>query len=202
MDQFVVTVGRQFGSMGKPIAKRVAELLGIDCYDRDIVEEAAKRLGMPVQVVSKAEEDARKSFGIFGKALFPLGTGTSELQDKIFSAQASVLRDFASRGPCILVGRCSDFVMKAHPNAMHVFVYAPLDERIKTCVEVLNMTPEDGRKMCLDVDKSRYGYHMRFAGFSPTDPEHKDLMLNSAMLGVEGSAGFLADLIKKRFSLG
>lgn len=77
---YVVTVGRQFGSMGRPIAKRTAELLGIEYYDRDIVEEVAKRMDMPLKLISREEEEANHKFGTYGKTLFPLSRGTTELQ--------------------------------------------------------------------------------------------------------------------------
>lgn len=73
---YVVTVGRQVGSMGRPIAKRTAELLGIEYYDRDIVEEVAKRMDMPLKLISREEEEANHKFGTYGKTLFPLSRGT------------------------------------------------------------------------------------------------------------------------------
>lgn len=196
---YVVTIGRQFGSLGRPIGKRTAELLGIDYYDRDVIEEVAKRMDMPLKVVSAEEEEATHRFGKFGKMLFPLGNGTSELQDRIFWVQECVLKDFADQGPCILVGRCGDYLMRERKNLLRVFIYAPMEARIQNCVESLNMTPEKGKKMCIDVDKARLAYHNRYAGYAPGDFEHTDLMFNSAALGVEGTAQVLAEIIRQRF---
>ncbi len=197
--KYVVTVGRQFGSMGRPIAKRAAELLGIEYYDRDIVEEVAKRMDMPLKLISREEEEANHKFGTYGKMLFPLGNGTTELQDRIFSVQECVLEDFADRSSCILVGRCGDYLMRDRKNLLRVFIYAPMEERTLNCVQYFNMTPLQARKMCADVDKARRAYHLRYAGYEPMDPEHMDLLLNSTALGIEGTAQALADLIRRRF---
>lgn len=201
MKNYVVTVGRQFGSLGRPVAKHTAGLLGIDYYDRDIVEEVARRMDMPLKVVSKEEEEANHVFGKFGKMLYPLGNGTSELQDRIFSVQECVLQDFADQGPCLLVGRCADYLMRQRENLLRVFIYAPMEARIKNCVETLHMTREQGKKMCVDVDKARLAYHKRYAGYAPNDVEHMDLMLNSAALGVEGTAEALAAFIRQKFGV-
>lgn len=201
MEHFIITVGRQFGSMGRPIARQASELLGIEYYDRDIVEQAAQRLGLSKKEISKQEEEATKSFGIFGKMLYPLGAGTTELQDKIFSVQAQILKDYAEKGSCILVGRCSDFVLRNHPRAIHTFIYAPLEDRVRNCVESLNMSEENGRKMCINVDKSRIAYHKRYAGYVPTDPMHYGLMLNSSLLGIDGTAEILAKIARQKFHL-
>lgn len=199
MDHYIVTVGRQFGSMGRPIAKRTAELLEIEYYDRDIVEEVAKRMEIPLKVASKEEEDAAHVFGKYGKMLFPLGNGTTELQDRIFSVQECVLQDFADRSSCILVGRCADYIMRERKELLRVFIYAPMAARIQNCVERLNMTPQNAKKMCTDVDRARLAYHKRYAGYAPMDPEWTDLMLNSNALGIEGTAKALASFIQQRF---
>lgn len=201
MESYTVTIGRQFGSMGRPIGKRAAELLGINYFDRDIVEEVAKRMGMPLSVISKEEEEARHRFGIYGKMLFPMGSGTTELQNRIFFVQECVLQDFADRGPCILVGRCGDYLMRDRKNLLRIFIFAPLEARIQNCITYFHMTPEKARRMCADVDKARVAYHRRYAGYPPMDPEKTDIMLSSAALGIEGSAQTLVDIIRKRFAL-
>lgn len=201
MDNYVVTVGRQFGSMGRPIAKKAAELLGINYYDRDIVEEVAKRMKAPLSLISQEEEEARHRFGKYGKMLFPLGNGTTELQDKIFSVQQCVLQDFADQGPCILVGRCGDYIMRNRKRLLRFYIYAPLDKRVQNCVEFFGMTEEKGRKMCIDVDKARDAYHRHYTGFDPTDHRCKDIMLNSGTLGVDETAEIMVDIIRNKFGV-
>ena len=199
MEKFVITVGRQFGSMGRPIAKNLAEKLGINYFDRDIVEEVAKRMNLPLSVVSKEEEAATSKFGKFGKMLFPLGKDTSELQDKIFEVQRCVIMDFIDKGSCILVGRCADYIARDCANLLRIYIYAPFEERVKNCIQFLNMQENDALKMCRDVDRARSAYHKLYAGYDCMSAEVMDFMINSSTLGIDGTVSALELLVKQRF---
>lgn len=195
MDHFVVTINRQFGSLGRPIARKMSELLNIEYYDRDIVDTVAKEMHLSVSAVSDAEESAKSSFF---HMKFPLGNGTTAIQEDIFESQRRIIAKLADKESCIIVGRCSDYVLRNHPRLIRVFIYAPKDARYLNCVENLHMTPEAARKMISDVDKARDAYHMQFAGYLPSDLDHNDIMINSSFLGVDGTAAYLADLIAQQ----
>lgn len=199
MESFVITIGRQFGSLGRPIGLRAAELLGIAYYDRDIVEEVARRMNMPLQTISREEETAGSKFGRLSKCLFPLGSGELVLRDKIFSVQECVLNDFADAGPCILVGRCADYVMRRRPRLMKIYIYAPLAVRTLNAMQLMNVGEVDARRMCLDVDRARSAYHKRYSGYDVMDPEQFQLMIDSSLLGTEGTAQLLAHMIREKF---
>ncbi len=192
MEKYVVTITREFGSLGRPIAKRLSEILKVEYYDRDIVEEAAKRINLPVSVISTQEE---KSSGFF-RMLFPLGTDSEENQRKLFQVQSDIICRFAAKDSCIIVGRCADYVLADHPNAVHVYIYASYADRLKNCVETLGMNRITARRMITNVDSARLAYHRRFAHYAPGDPAHKHVILNSSLLGVEGSAQVLASLVR------
>ena len=104
MEQYVITISRQFGSMGRSIAKELSENLGIEFLDRDIVEATAKRMGLPVSVISDEEESMKSTFF---RRQYPLGMGMSSLKDEIFYTQKNIIRDFAAKGSCIF-GRHSE----------------------------------------------------------------------------------------------
>ena len=202
MKKFVVTITRQFGSLGRPIARRMAEILGIEYYDRDIVDLTAQKLDMPASVIKHEEEKAAKqTVNPFSRMMFPLGKGTSHTQDKIFEAQQNIIKQFADKQSCIIVGRCSDFVLSDEPAAIHIYIYAPYDARVKNCVKDLNLTEDEAKKMIRSVDEARDNYHMHYAGFLPSDPKHKTIMIDSSSLGVEGTAEYLVDFIQKKFDL-
>ena len=101
MEQYVITISRQFGSMGRSIARELSEILGIEFLDRDIVEATAKRMGLPVSVISDEEESMKSTFF---RRQYPLGMGMSSLKDEIFLTQKNIIRDFAAKGSCIIVG--------------------------------------------------------------------------------------------------
>lgn len=197
MNNYAVTINRQFGSLGRPIAKELAKILNINYYDRDIVDKVASEINMPVSVISSEEEAART---LFFNMKFPLGKGTSDTQDKIYEAQRKIITHIADKESCIIVGRCSDYVLRNHPRLIRIFIYAPYDTRIKNCVNNLHMSVDNARKMIKDVDQAREAYHMRYAGYSPCDHLHNDIMIDSSFLGIDDTASYLADLIKKKFN--
>ncbi len=195
MKKFIVTITREFGSLGRPIAKRLSELLDVEFYDRDIVETAAKRMKLPVSVISKTEE---KKSGFF-QMMFPLGTENTEKQKALFECQSQIIADLAGKQSCIIVGRCSDYVLADEACAMHVYVYAPYADRLANCVETLGMNKQEAKRMIAEVDKARIAYHRHFAGYLPGDPEHKHIIINSALLEVEGTAQALAAIVRQKF---
>lgn len=195
-EKFVVTIARQFGSLGRPIARMVSEKLGIEYYDRDIVEIAAKNLNLPVSTISDVEESAKSAFFNMN---YPLGMGTTSIQDSIFAVQRKIIADLAERESCIIVGRCADFTLKDHKNIINVFIYAPYEARLANCVERLDMKPDEAKKMISSVDKARESYHRHYCGYSMSDKDYKHVMLDSSLLGVEGTCEVLADIIEKKF---
>ncbi len=197
-DKFVVTIARQFGSLGRPIARTVSEMLGIEYYDRNIVDMAAKKLDLPVSTISDYEESAKSSF--FNMS-YPLGMGTTAIQDSIFTTQKKIIMDLAEKESCIIVGRCADHILKDHKDIINIFIYAPYAKRLKNCVERLNMQPDEAKKMISDVDKARESYHRHYCGYSMSDKDYKHVMIDSSLLGIEGTCEVLAELIKKRFHL-
>ncbi len=156
--------------MGRPIAKKMAEKLGIEYYDRDIVDQAAKKLNLPVSVVDEVEETAKKvKASPFARMMFPLGKGTSNTQDKIFEAQQNIIKFLAEKETCVIVGRCADFTLEEMENAMHIYIYAPYEVRVEHCVKDLNIEVEEARKMIVAIDEARDSYHMQYAGYHPDE---------------------------------
>lgn len=201
--KYVITIARQFGSMGRPIAMKLSEILGVEFYDRDIVDQAAKKLNLPVSIIDENEESAKEvSKNTYFRMQFPLGRQKStEVQDKIFEAQKNIINFLAEKESCIIVGRCGDFILSEMENTMHIYIYAPYKERLKHCTNELGLSAEEGRRMIKKVDEAREAYHLQYAGFKPDDYKHKNLMIDSGFLGVDGTAEYLAALIKRKFCL-
>lgn len=196
MSKYLITIARQFGSLGRPIAKELAAQLNITYYDRDIVEAAAKKLNLPVSVISDAEEAAKSRFF---RMKFPLGNDTTAMQDRLFETQKNIILNLTDKESCIIVGRCSDYILRHEPEHMSIFIYAPYDSRLSNCINTLHMTKAAAKRMISDVDRARDSYHMRYAGFLPSDTGHKQLLIDSSLLGAEETAKALADIIRKRF---
>lgn len=198
MDNYVVTITRQFGSLGRPIAKKIAEELNIEFYDRDIVEETAKKMNLPVSVVSKEEEHSSNKFF---NMRYPLGMKSREFQDNIYKIQRNIIMGLVEEGSCILVGRCSDAILENYKNAFHIYIYAPFEERLNNCVNNLGMEKTEAVKMITEVDKARDAYHKKYAKFLPADIEHKNLLIDSSVLGVDGTAKVIAEIVKEKFKV-
>lgn len=200
MSHYAITITRQFGSLGRPIAKKLSERLGIEYYDRDIVEQVAKETGLSVKTISNEEESAKNRFF---RMMFPLGgPDTTVIQDHIFEVQKGIIQDLAKKEDCIIVGRCSDYVLRHHENCMNIYIYAEMHQRMKNCVNILHLEPQTAKRMIRDVDKARDSYHIRYAGYYPNDENHQDIMIDSGFLGVDGTADVLEAIVRKKLEIG
>lgn len=193
MDYYVITISRQFGSLGRSISKKLSELLKVSFYDRDIVESTAKRMGLPTSLISEEEERANSLF--YGRQ-YPLGMGFISMQQEIFSVQQNIIRDLAKKESCIIVGRCANSVLKDYKNCLNVYIYASYEKRLKNCVETLNMDRKTAQKYIKTVDRARENYRIKFGGQSESLLEEYDLLIDSSKYGVEGTALILYDIVK------
>ena len=157
--KYIVTITRQFGSLGHPIAREMSEILGIEYYDRDIVEATSKKMNLPVSKISEHEETYSTS--LF-PMLLPLGSDSIAKQDEIYNVQKEVIREMAEKESCIIVGRCADYIFRDHRNVLNIYIYAK---------------------------------------YAPGDPDSKQIMIDSSMLGVKGTAEVLAEIVQRRFGL-
>ena len=128
MQKYVISISRQFGSLGRPIAKKLAEFLEIEYYDRDIVEEASKVHNIPLKEASNLEESAKYLF-----MSFPLGSGTTATQDALFKTESEMIKKLAVKESCIIVGRCADAILEDCDHLIRIFIYAPYEDRIVNC---------------------------------------------------------------------
>lgn len=196
MKQYVITISRQFGSMGRSIAQALAQQLNIDFYDRDIVEETARRMGLPVSVISDTEENAKS---VYFRRIYPLGMGVPNLRDEIFLVQKNIIRDLAAKSSCIVVGRCGGSILADMPNRLGVYVYAPYSQRLQNCTQKLGMDEATARRMIREVDRARELYHRRYCPEVKDVFTDHDLMLDSSRFGVESSARLLAHIAQTLF---
>lgn len=199
IENYVITISRQFGSLGRPVAKKMAELLGIEYYDRDIVEKVAKQINLPLSEIDDGEELDNTDYE---KMKYPLGTNTEEAQDQIFEAQKKAITELAEKESCIFVGRCSDYILRNHNNHFSIFIYAPYEVRRENCIKILHMNPEDVDKMITEVDEARQSYSMHYAKTYSEDVNHKDILIDSSTFGgVNETAKILVDIIRRKFNL-
>ncbi len=196
MENYVVTISRQFASFGRSIAQKLSQELSVEFYDRDIVEATAKRMGQPIPVISNEEENANS---VFFRRKYPLGMGVANIQDEIFNVQTNIIRDIAQRESCIIVGRCAGYVLKDHPRCLNVYIYSPYELRLRNCTEVLQMDLKVAKKMIKEVDRARENYRHRYCLNMKNVYNGYDIMIDSSRFGIEKSAKILADIARSQF---
>lgn len=147
MSNYVISISREFGSGGRLIGKRLAARLGIPCYDRTLIQKTAEKSGLSPEFIARAEERARSRFHL---SFSPIGIGVPTYTQQgvpvslqAFFAQAEVIRELADQGPCVIVGRCSDYVLGERPECLKVFIHGPLEDRVTRCVEEYHISTQN-----------------------------------------------------------
>ncbi|MFT9055642.1 MAG: cytidylate kinase-like family protein [Ethanoligenens sp.] len=194
----VISVTRQFGSLGRPIAKMVAERMGYEYLDRDIIETAAAQLGEPVYKLSEYED---RVLTPYEKMAFPLGFGTSEKQNRLFEIEKKIILDFTAERNCVIVGRCSDYILRMAgiPNLLNVFIYAPYEVRYNYCLTYLGFSEDAVEKYIDKIDSGRSGYYKKYTGENFDSTKYRDLMISSAYLPLEKLVALICAAAKLKF---
>jgi biotin carboxylase/cytidylate kinase len=197
LENYFVTISRQFGCPGKTIAKKMAELLGVEYYDRDILEEVADEMNLPVPRMESDEVEAE-----YVKLLFPLGTGTDEEKEKIFEAQQKIILQFAEKNSGIFVGRCADYILRNHDNLFSIYIYAPRETRREFCIKNLHIPAQDADRIMDEADEARVSYSLNYAKVYSQNVENKNIAIDSSLFeSVDETAEVLVSMIRRKFNL-
>ena len=204
--KLIITIGRQYGSGGNEIGRKLAEELGIDFYDKNILRTNSDESGIKESYFHLADEKAGS------RLLYRIVSGmTPEMRepsfgsdlisaDNLFRFQSEVIRKLAEEQSCVIVGRCADYVLEDADDIelVRVFIYADMDARIRRVREKELYTPEDVRKNVKRIDKERRNYYRYYTGRGWADPENYDLLINTSTTGIKGSVRMIEEYIKIR----
>lgn len=201
----IITVGRQYGSGGRYVAKLVAEKLGIPYYDKELLVEASKDSGICQEVLEDYDEKHTRSllFSLIS-GVQPRGEAASMYMDmplnhKIFLAQFDTIRRIADEGPCVIVGRCADYILENRPELVRVFLYGDLKDRVARKEAMgLEITESDMTKHVQVTDRKRSRYYRNFTGQVWGAKENYDICLNTSVTGIDGAVAMLKTLVEKR----
>lgn len=195
----VITISREFASMGRTIGQKLAAKLGFELLDRDIVAEAAKRMNLTIPEISHLDEHPGYN-RFFMRKTYLFNFGVYNSSEKLFDVERNVIEDYAAKGNCIIVGRCAESILHGRENLLRVYVYAPFEARVKHCMEDLLIGGRDDAEADIRrVDEARSAYRRRHA-FSGNPYDNFDVLINSATFGIDGSADILADLARKNLT--
>ena len=203
----IITIGRQSGSGGKKIGEMLAEKLGVKCYDKELLAQAAKHSGLCEELFEKHDERPTSSF-LYSLVMdsYSMGytaTGYSDMpiNHKIFLAQFDTIKKMADEGPCVIIGRCADYALEDYPNVVSVFIHADLDARIRRIARLYDLTDAKAKDMIVKADKKRASYYNYYTNKKWSDSASYELCLNSSELGIEGTAKAIEQYVQLKESI-
>ncbi len=188
----IITISRQYASGGSEIGRRVAKLLGIPYYDRTIIDITAKESGFSPEYIEKIEQSATASL------LYNLSVGgiyCQPLSDQLFVAQCNVIRALADNGPCIIVGRCADYVLRKDYDCFNVFIRSDDKFRIDRIVEFDKVSEQEALNIIRQKDKARRKHYKYYTDSDWGNVTNYDLSLNTAVFGFDKAAQIIADAV-------
>jgi cytidylate kinase len=199
----IITIARQFGSGGREIGETVAKLLGIPLYDKELIKDAAAKGNLNEEVLRRTDESAANSL-LYTLAMGSNVVGTTmhfgykmPINDKLFILQSEVIKDYAEAGSCVIIGRCSDYVLRDFDNVFRIFIYGDLEHRKARIAE---RHPELKSSQIIDVinktDRRRASYYNFYTGNKWGKYDNYDIAINSSTLGIEGTAEMIAACVR------
>ncbi|MBQ0098138.1 MAG: cytidylate kinase-like family protein [Oscillospiraceae bacterium] len=187
-NKYIITIARQFGSGGRAIGQKLAEKLGIDFYDKELISLAAKESGINPEVFESVDEKAANSLlyslsmGLYSFSSGFSAMGDLPVNDKLYILQHKIIRDLAAKGPCVIVGRCADYILKDHDRCISVFIHANMEYRKTRAVEVHNIDKDRAEHIINRTDKSRANYYSFYSGQKWGLAENYNLCVDSSKL--------------------
>ena len=182
MKNRVITISREFGSGGRTIGRKVAEKLGIPCYDAELIQKIAQESGFTENYIKEAGEYAPGGF--LASALSNRAFGPTT-EDYLWNIQYQVITDLAEKESCVIVGRCADYILKDKADCLTVFIHADMDFRANRIVSVYGEREESPEQRLKDKDKRRAAYHRFYTNMKWGQAQNYHLCLDSGVLGID-----------------
>lgn len=188
MKKGVITISREFGSGGHSIGKIVAEILGISFYDQELLEKIAEETGFSKEFIEEAAEySTAKNSLLFNVVMNRSLHGRTEPSpaDTIYFAQAKIIKSLAEKESCVIIGRCSNYILRDNSGCLHVFIYSDMEDRAKRILERYGDSEKPIQKRITDKDTRRKIYYSHYTDRPWGIPQNYNLCLNSGALGEE-----------------
>lgn len=198
MKNRIITISRQFGSGGRTVGKEVAQKLGIPCYDNELIEKVAEESGLAKEYV--AEHGEYTAHGSWLANVLASGrtyNGISN-QDYLWITQRKIILELAQQGPCVIVGRCADYILRDVADCIKVYVHADMEKRAERIVNLYGEREDSPMKRLKDKDKRRAAYYQFYTEMEWGNANHYDISLDSGTLGIEKCVDIIADIYKTK----
>lgn len=199
----VITISRQYGSGGREIGSKLAQKLGIPFYDNELITRAAKESGFAEAVFENAEKKATNSLlysiamGMSSYGSQDMGFSNLSLDDRIYIAQSNVIRKVAEEGPCVIIGRCADYVLKDMDNVVHLFIHANMPFRIERAVNIDGVDRTRAEEIIIKNDKRRANYYNYHSGEKWGVATNYHLSIDSSYLGIDHAVNSICTFVKE-----
>lgn len=197
----VITIGRQYGSGGREIGMRLAEELGIKCYDKELLDRAAKDSGICQELFEHHDEKPTNSF-LYSLVMDTYSFGYSSaafadmpINHKVFLAQFDTIKKLAEEESCVMVGRCADYALSEYPGARSVFIHADMDKRIQRIAKKYQLSDAAAKDRIQKTDKKRASYYNYYTSKKWGDASSYNLCLDSGILGIDGCVEMIKKMI-------
>ncbi len=207
-NHLIITIGRECGSGGRQIGKKLAEELGIKCYDKELLDQAAKQSGLCRELFETHDEKPTSSF-LYSLVMdtYSVGYANSSYLDmplnhKIFLAQFDTIKSIAEQESCVIIGRCADYALADLPNLVTVFITADDNVKIKTLMERHQISESKAKDIMVKTDKKRASYYNYYSSKRWGDSKSYDLCINSSKVGMDGVIKIIKEFaeVKQAFS--
>ena len=196
IEHMVITVSREYGSGGRYVARLVADKLGIKFYDKDFIRKLAEETGLSEEFIEENEQK-RSALANLDNVVY---NGLSNT-DELFVKESELVKEVAQNESCVIVGRCSDFILKDMPNVLKVFVYSDDESKIKRATKIYGLSKEKAKKEIKRIDKLRSNHYKYYTGKEWKDNTNYDICINSDKFGVEQSAEIICDMLKSKIKV-
>ncbi len=194
MKNIIITIGREFGSGGLDVAHELGKRLGIPVYDNELITKAAQDSGVSAEFF--AQKDERRSFFSF-KAAFSSSSEDYMSESGLFKMQCETIRRIAEQGPAVIVGRCSNYVLRDLGNTIDIFLTSPVETRIRRIMERHSLSEEKAEALIQQKDKAREEYYNYYTFGNWGKASDYDLCIDSSILGTEGTAEIIILYLRK-----
>lgn len=206
MRNYVITIARGFGSGGKDIGTRLAQQLGIPCYENQILEMASEYSGINEKEFYKVNEKLRGTYTANWLKKVPMIKRATAAEQEfvsdyhLYQLQADIIRELAEVESCIIIGKCADHILKDYDNVISVYIEAPRAACVESICRKMNVTERKAEELIKKTDKYRYDYYKYYAGGDWRNPINYDMTLNSARIGRERCVELIKEYVRIRFS--
>ena len=188
----IITIGREFGSGGHEIGLKLADALHVPFYNKLLVSMVAEEGEFAQEFLDEMDEKVDIHIAPFLATRSSYSIYQQPMSDRIFFRQTEIIRKLADDGPCVIVGRCADYVLADRKNVIRIFLYGDIEDRIARKGKMLGMEGDDLKKHVVNTDKKRARYYRHYTGLKWGEKENYDLCINTSKTGIDGAVKAIA----------